>query len=546
MDLKLKDKAVFRNKNMPDLQDIYAIGRLLISTALLILAAKLSAPAAVSVLIMMLAVFFAGTSSFVEAVLAIKNKDYLNQSVLIILSALIAFCIGCYKESVLLVMLYQLGRVLLNYALKRTRASFSEGFPDEDSNEAVILNSIISQPDAGLTGVERKYKPIFDSLIKASVTVGLIYAVVFPLIIEDMTFTMSVRRGLMLMLASVPFSALVSLPLCALTGISHAAGFDLFFKNAEVLEKTAEVKTVIFDKANVLTEGSPRLSRISSPVFDYETILRIAAYMAYNSDQSIAEPILAAYSGEYKTELVERFADIPGGMEMRINGIDICLGGADIMDARGVAVPDGKIEGDKVLHMSVGGKYAGSLVFTESIDPYAETLMSDLAQTCNIRTVLVSEDSKSLSAKNAAVLGIPEFYYECDGIKKIDIVQSHADDDCTMYVSADSLDFHTAADIDAKVGHEADNADILISKRGVFGLSTAYLTAKRSIIIAKENLIFASLIKLILIVLALTGCATLWFVVFLDLAAAAAAVLNTSRITGAIFEENLSLKRDKK
>lgn len=539
MNLKLKDKPIFKNRNMPAIQDIYAIGRVLLAAVLLILACKLNIPAAASVLIMILAVFSAGTSTFIEAVLALKKKDFFNQSVLIMLSVLVAFCMGCYKEAVLLMMLYQLGRTMINYAMTRLTASFTDGFEDENTDEAAILRSIIGQPDAGLTSVEKKYKPVFESLIKAAVTVGVIYAVAFPLIIENMTFTMSIRRGLMLIIASTPLSAIVSLPLSALTGISHAAGFSVFFKNADVLEKTAKLKTVVFDKANVMTEGAPRLSRISSPVFDYETLLRIAAYISYNSEHSIASSILAAYSGEIKPELIERFADIPGGMEMRIDGIDICLGTSEIMDARGVEIPEGRIEGDLVLHVSVGGKYAGNLVFAESIDPYAENLMSDLIQLCSVKPVLVSEDNKALSAKNAADLGISEFYYECDSLKKTEIVQSYADEDCTMYVSADNLDFHTSADLDAKVGHEADNADILMSKRGVFGLSAAYMTAKRSLIIAKENLIFTAIIKLILIILALTGCATLWFVAFLDLAAGSAAILNTSRITGPVFEENI-------
>jgi len=543
---KLEKNGLLNNRNMPGVKDIIAVGRILISAALLILAQKLNVPTAVSIIIMILAMFVSGIEAITESAAAIKKKDFFNGSILILLSAVIAFCFGCFKESVLLVMLYQLGRTLMNYALTRTKSSFTECFADEDSDEAVALKSIIGQPDSGLTDVEKKCRPIFNALIRAAVTVGVIYALVFPLVMKDMSFTMSVRRGLMLITAAAPLSALISLPLCAFTCISGSAAYNVFIKNAEVLEKTAKVRTIVFDKAGVMTEGAPRLSRISSPVFDYETVLRIIAHMAYNSESSIAEPILAAYSGEIKPEQIEEFADIPGGMEMRINGIDICLGNTEIMDARGVALPKERIDGDLVLHLSVGGKYAGHVVFNENIDPYAETLISDLMSSCGVKSVLVSGDGKELTAKNAADIGISEFYYECDGMKKLELVSRCGDslepDENLMYVTASSLDFHTAADIDAKVGHEADNADIMLTKRGVFALSAACRNSKRSVIIAKENLILTSLIKLILIVLALTGCATLWFVAFVDLAAGCAAILNTSRINAPIFEENLFKK----
>ena len=102
-----------------------------------------------------------------------------------------------------------------------------------------------------------------------------------------------------------------------------------------------------------------------------------------------------------------------------------------------------------------------------------------------------------------------------------------------MYISAENLEYHTAADIDAKVGSSFDSADIQTSNVGIFGLPVAYTSAHTVKQLSIENLIFTAFIKLILVVLALTGGATLWFIVMLDFAASIFGVLNVVRLPAA-------------
>ena len=93
--------------------------------------------------------------------------------------------------------------------------------------------------------------------------------------------------------------------------------------------------------------------------------------------------------------------------------------------------------------------------------------------------------------------------------------------------------YHTAADIDAKVGTEFENADMLMSNIGIFGLPVAYTASHMAKRLSAENLAFTAVIKLVLVVLALTGCATLWFIVLLDFSASVFGVLNVVRMPSA-------------
>ncbi len=155
----------------------------------------------------------------------------------------------------------------------------------------------------------------------------------------------------------------------------------------------------------------------------------------------------------------------------------------------------------------------------------------------------MTEDGSEISEKLAKSLNIDELHCECDFSEKASIIQKYKDQleqgKTLMYISADNLEYHTAADIDAKVGTSFGNADIVMSNVGLFGLPVALTAAQRVRQLSIENLIFTAFIKLVLIVLALTGSATLWFIVLVDFAASMAGVLNIVRLPTDPHEEQM-------
>lgn len=538
-------KAIeFKNKAL--MPYIVALSRLALSVILLILANTLAVPGWLSVVLMAVAILISAFDIIYDVISAIKRKDYFNNACYLTFVTLIVFCIGCYKEAVLFVIFYQLLKLALEYAVKRTQNSATDLIPEDNADDVELLKAIISQPEAGKNPAIAKLRPYFEQFARAALLVGVLFAVVMPLI-SDMTLVMSVRRGAMLISAAIPASALASLPLCSIYGISYSAAYGILVRDAEILEKTANLKTVAFDKTDVFSEGLPKLATVISPKLDNDSFLKTAAYIAINSEQRIAAPIVRAYGGNIRTELIKDFREFPGtGMEITLNGVKMYLGTKDLLDARGVMLDPEDLRKGYVLYMVIGNQYAGSLTFKENINPYAEAVIGDFAADGNVGTVLITEDGREVSEKLARSLKVDSLYCECDTRKKLNAVQELKDEcadyEMLMYVSAEEIDFHTAADIDAKVGDTADNADLLMSNIGIFGLPVAYMSAKRTKQITRQNTLLVILIKLILVVLALTGSATLWFVVLLDFAAGIGGVLNVSRIPAAPLEKQIKEK----
>lgn len=519
-------------------QEIVTLLRVALSAALLIAAYSVNAASLVSMLMLIAAALICGFDIVLAAVdKIIKKRDYLNDQLLVCLCAIVCFCIGCYTETIVMLVVYQLGRTCLNFVIRKTKLGFYGAVSPEDREGSLRLRSILNSPGSLKNSVFDKYMPYLELFSKAAFIVGILFAAAVPLI-TDMTYVMSIRRGSMLIIAAVPISALASLPMYSLAGLSRAAEYGVYIKNTASLENTGDLASVIYDKADVFTDGTPKLVSVNSPILDNESFLQLAAYTAYSSEQRFAAPIVSAYSGDIITSYISDFKDIPGcGMEISLHGRSVLLGTGELFDAKGISIPDTERKSGYILYLAIGGRYAGSLTLKEKLNPYAESVISDFAALGGIKSVLLTEDGRDVSERLAKALNVDELHYECGFTEKADIIQKCKDqlapDEKLMYISAENLEYHTAADIDAKVGTEFENADMLMSNVGIFGLPVAYTASHMVKRLSSENLVFTAVIKFVLVVLALTGSATLWFIVLLDFAASVFGVLNVVRMPSA-------------
>lgn len=519
-------------------QEIVTLLRVALSAALLIAAYSVNAASLVSTLMLIAAALICGFDIILVAVdKIIKKRDYLNDQLLVCLCAIACFCVGCYTETIVMLVVYQLGRTCLNFVIRKTKLGFYGAVSPEDREGSLRLRSILNSPSSLKNSVFDKYMPFLELFSKAAFIVGVLFAVAVPLI-TDMTYVMSIRRGSMLIIAAVPISALAALPMYSLAGLSRAAEYGVYIKNTASLENTGDLASVIYDKADVFTDGTPKLVSVNSPILDNESFLQLAAYTAYSSEQRFAAPIVSAYSGDIITSYISDFKDIPGcGMEISLHGRSVLLGTGELFDAKGISIPDTERKSGYILYLAIGGRYAGSLTLKEKLNPYAESVISDFAALGGIKSVLLTEDGRDVSERLAKALNVDELHYECGFTEKADIIQKCKDqlapDEKLMYISAENLEYHTAADIDAKVGTEFENADMLMSNVGIFGLPVAYTASHMVKRLSSENLVFTAVIKFVLVVLALTGSATLWFIVLLDFAASVFGVLNVVRMPSA-------------
>ena len=515
------------------LPDITLLIRLAISVILLIAAYRLNVSSLISVLIMIAAALIAGTDILISAVRAVSDGAYFDTSCLVSVAAIAAFDAGCFAESVVFLIIFQVFSSLHKNLLKLTKDMCLGFIPTESDSVFSGLRNDIKRSDALEEATESFEHKVYTA-DKVLSLIAMLFAIVMPLL-TDMTYVMSVRRGAMLLAAAVPVSVLPLFSLCRKFGVSFVAAFGVYLKDPEVFNKAKDVKTLVFDKTDVISGGVLKIAAVSSPLLNKDSFLRILAHSVYNSEQRIAKPLLSAYNGEIRPELISGFTDLPGkGVELSISGKSILFGTKELFDIRGIGISEGDIRSGYVMYLAVSGKYAGSVVFSESLNPYAEQAISELAR-MRIGSILLSEDGADICEKTADQIGVDKFFAGCDAAKKMSVLKELKagcdDGEGLLYVSAESVGYHTDADIDALVGNASDCEDIIMSNIGIFGLPALIRTADAVSLKNRQNTFIMAAVKLLLIVLALTGWSTLWFVALLDFAVGMLCILNILRIS---------------
>ena len=516
--------------NMPG---AIALLRLVIVIAVLIITRTLHIGKTLSVILMILALVIGGADIALNAFDAVKKKSYFDSSCLVTVSALAVFAVGCRTEAVVFIIVYQLMCALLGFAASHTRSSAYGFIPGENKELYANMRSMLNKQTSYADERIEKVRRITDIVVKAACGVAVLYAVLLPLI-SDMTVLTSVRRAAMLLIAVVPTAMFEYLPLCAVCGVSLSSAYGTYVENSGVFPEIASVTTVVFDKAEVITGGVPKISAVVSPIIDKNSFLMAAAYTACKSSQKLAAQIVAAYNGDISREHISDFEDINGiGMSATVKGRNMLLGTRELFELRGIELDEKYIRSGYVLYLAIQGRYAGCIIFSENTNPYAQKAVDDLDR-MGVQSVLISNDSESITGKTAGSIGIKVFHAACDTVKKLALLRDirlHSDrDEHIMYVSAEPLEYHTEADVDVRVGASTDTEDVTMSNIGIFGLPLLIDTARYANEIVTKSMIALVTAKLLLIILSLFGLLTLWFVALLDISMGILAILNVTSI----------------
>ena len=130
-------------------------------------------------------------------------------------------------------------------------------------------------------------------------------------------------------------------------------------------------------------------------------------------------------------------------------------------------------------------------------------------------------------------LGFDEAFGECDTERKLKHIENlnQGTRNHVMFVYANGLETHTAADVDVRLSRKAKFADVTVQPEDAQALPMILLISRRMCQVAKSNAIFVFAVKALLIFLSMLGFCKLWFVLFLDVAAVLATLLNAIRVT---------------
>lgn len=406
----------------------------------------------------------------------------------------------------------------------------------EDSMVTRILDSVehaaASKPkiDKFITRFARVYTPFVVALALAT-------AILPSLVTGNWSYW--VYTALTFLVISCPCALVLSVPLAFFSGIGAGSKRGILFKGGVAIEALQGIKTVVMDKTGTITEGNFVVQKCVANEMEEEELLRLAAVCEKNSTHPIGTSILlAAEERKVSVPDPERITEISGkGIEAVLDGRQILCGNQKLMEQYQVDLTNGPkgSYGTEVL-VAVDGEFAGFLVISDTIKKDAVSAVQELKRQ-KIRTAMLTGDAKESAEAVAEQTGIDEVHARLLPEEKLgELTKIREQNGSVMFVGDGINDAPVlaGADVGAAMGSGADAAieaaDVVFMTSSMEAIPASLEIARSTNRIAKQNVLFALAIKVVVMVLGLAGFADMWLAVFADTGVAMLCVLNSIRI----------------
>ena len=391
-----------------------------------------------------------------------------------------------------------------------------------------------SKSENFITKFAQYYTPI--------VVIIAVFLVVLPtLIIKDAVFSDWLYRSLSFLVVSCPCALVISIPLSFFGGIGGASKMGVLIKGSNYLEAIANTEIVVFDKTGTLTEGVFEVQKVNAIGISEEELLKITAYSENYSNHPIAASIKKAYNKEIDEKQIIKTQELSGlGIAAKIGKQDVLVGNEKLMDEKQIKFTKCNDIGT-TLYVAIDKKYVGCIVIADKIKDDAIKTIKELKKNNIKKIAMLTGDKKEVGEYVAKMLGIEKVYTELlpDGkVEKVEeLMREKSEKGKLVFVGDGINDAPVLAVSDIGIAMGGLGSDAAIEVADVVFMTdepskivdTIYLS-KKTMRIVKENIIFAIMVKMLVLVLSALGISTMWEAVFADVGVSVIAIINALRV----------------
>lgn len=354
-------------------------------------------------------------------------------------------------------------------------------------------------------------------------------------------FSTWLYRALIFLVVSCPCALVISVPLSFFGGIGAASRRGILIKGSGYMDTLANLGTVVFDKTGTLTHGEFAVEAVHPSDFDEHELLHLAAHVEHFTTHPIGAALRNAFPSEAidgcKIEEVEEIAG--RGIRAKVSGRTVCVGNGKMMEDIGLEAHNCHLVGT-IIHVAVDGKYAGHIVINDKIKEDSAEAITSLKRLGVEKAVMLTGDREAVGKDVAERLGLDEYHAEllpADKVAHVErLIREKAEGKSLAFVGDGINDAPVLKRADVGIamgalGSDAaiEAADVVLMDDKPSKISTAIDIARRTIHIARENVVFAIGVKVAVLLLATVGLGNMWMAVFADVGVTVLAVLNAMR-----------------
>lgn len=408
-----------------------------------------------------------------------------------------------------------------------------------ENSAAARIISLVTEAAENKGNAEKfvtRFAVIYTPIV---VALAVLIAVIPPLLglggFRDFIF-----RSLTFLVASCPCAIVISIPLAFFSSIGGASKFGVLVKGGNFAELLAKARAIAFDKTGTVTTGKPQVNEvIAEDGFTAEQVAAMAAVAEINSVHPYALAIRNYAGNAIDAVRCSNYSEISGhGVCCEdSDGKQILCGGAKLMRKYNIDVSEGK---SAQAYVAFDGRLAGRLYISDTVAEGAENTVRELENLGFVSVTMLTGDGKEAAKSIADSVGIKNFRAELLPENKVEAVtEIKAKDGVTAFVGDGINDAPVLAAADVGIamglgsGAAIEAADIVLSANNLSALPKAVRHFRKTMGIIKFNILFALVIKAVVLVLAAFGMAPMWAAVLADVGVCLLCVANSARLINA-------------
>ena len=349
-----------------------------------------------------------------------------------------------------------------------------------------------------------------------------------------------IYRALTFLVISCPCALVISIPLSFFAGIGGASREGILVKGSNYLETLSKSKYIVFDKTGTLTQGVFEVNGIHHNTMEEERLIEYAALAESASSHPISKSLQRAYGKEIDRSRVTDIQEISGnGVIAKVDGMDVAAGNAKLMKRLNIEYKDCRSVGT-IIHLAIGGKYAGHIVISDVIKSHSKEAINSLKRSGVEKTIMLTGDAKAVGEQVAATLGIDEVYSELlpgDKVTKVEELLKVKPEYGKLAFVGDGINdapVLSRADIGIAMGAMGSDAaieaaDVVLMDDDPLKIAKAIRISRKCLRIVRQNTVFAIAVKFICLALGALGIANMWAAIFADVGVMILAILNAIR-----------------
>ena len=399
-----------------------------------------------------------------------------------------------------------------------------------------------------ITRFARVYTP---AVCYGALALAFVPPIVLLLMGQPARFGDWVYRALTFLVISCPCALVISIPLSFFGGIGGASACGILVKGSTYLEELARTGIVVFDKTGTLTQGTFKVVGIHPENgVTGDALVEAAALAESWSKHPISLSIRNAYGKDIDPSRVTDVQELGGhGVTAKVDGKTVAAGNARLMAKLGLTVSE-ITEPGTIVHVAMGGRYAGYLLIADVVKPHSAAAIKGLKQAGVRKTVMLTGDAEPVAKAVSAELGLDEYHAGLlpgDKVDQIETLLAAKQPKENLAFVGDGINdapVLSRADVGIAMGALGSDAaieaaDVVLMDDDPAKIALAMRIARRTLRIVYQNIVFALAIKFACLVLGALGLASMWTAIFADVGVMVLAVLNATR---ALYTKDLAKK----